>query len=79
MEAKEIIREVSAMRGWTQSMLAKEAGYSGQSAIGNMMARTSGMRIDNMVKLVEAMGCELVVRDKMGSKKEWRVTNPEDK
>lgn len=77
MEPKKVVKDVAAVRGWSFAVLAKEAGYSGPSAIGNMLARSSGMRIDNFIRLMDAMGCEIIVRDKMGSKKEWHVTNEE--
>ena len=31
------------------------------------------MRIDNLIRILEALGCEIVVRDKLGSKKEWPI------
>lgn len=75
MTEKEVVREVMSIRGWSQSKLAEEAGFKSQSNItGLLNNNTKGIRIDNLVKLFEAMGCEIVVRDKMGSKKEWVIT-----
>ena len=74
MDEKKIIREVMELRGWSQAMLAKAAGYKNQSNIGSMLTGSAnGIRIDNLVRIFNAMGCEVVVRDKMGSKKEWVV------
>lgn len=64
------------LRRWSQQKLADEVGLKRQSNISNMLnTSTKGMRVDTFFKLLDAMGCEIVVRDKMGSKKEWVVDN----
>lgn len=74
MNEKEIVKEVMAMRGWSQATLAKEAGFKNQTNITGLLNRgASGMRTDNLIKMLSAMGCEVVIRDKMGSGKEWTV------
>ena len=74
MNEKEIVKEVMAMRGWSQATLAKEAGFKQQSNVTGLLNRgASGMRTDNLVKMLNALGCEVVIRDKMGSGKEWTV------
>lgn len=74
MNEKEIVREVMSMRSWSQAQLAKEAGFNSQSNITGLLNNNkNGIRIDNLVKMLSAMGCEVVVRDKMGSGKEWKV------
>ncbi len=71
---KQVIREVLKMRGWSQETLAKEAGFRGQSNISGLLTNNQrGMRIDNLLAMLRAMGCEIVVRDKMGTKKEWII------
>lgn len=75
MNEKEVIREVMKMRDWNQAKLAEKAGFRGQSNITGMLNNgKSGMRVDNLYKILRAMGCELIVRDTMGSKKEWEIT-----
>ena len=74
MTEKEIVKEVMAMRGWSQATLAKEAGFKQQSNVTGLLNRgENGMRIDKLAKMLKAMGCEIVIRDKMGSGKEWTV------
>ena len=73
MTAKEIIREIMDMRDWSQEKLAVECGMKSQSNITGILNRGTSLRVDNLEKLIEAMGCEIVIRDKMGSKKEWVV------
>lgn len=74
MTEKEIVREVMGIRKWSQADLAREAGFKSQSNITGLLNNNkNGIRIDNLVKMLDALGCEVVVRDKMGSGKEWRV------
>ena len=75
MNEKEVVREVMAMRGWSQKKLAEEAGFAGQSNVNAFLNGTkNGVRIDNLFRMLNAMGCEIIVRDKMGSGKEWKIS-----
>lgn len=75
MNEKEVIREVMKLRDWNQTKLAEKAGFKSQSNITGLLNNgKSGMRIDNLYKILRAMGCEIIVRDTMGSKKEWEIT-----
>ena len=72
---KEVVREVMKMRGWSQTTLAEKAGFKSQSNINGLLNNSiAGMRIDNLYRILHAMGCEIIVRDAMGSKKEWEIT-----
>lgn len=74
MTEKEIIREVSKMRGWSQEQLAHEAGFLSQSNIAGLLnTNKNGIRIDKLYTIFHALGCDIVIRDKMGSGKEWKV------
>ena len=75
MIAKDVIKDIMSIRRWSQAKLAEEAGFKSQSNITGILNRHSTMKVDNLVQLVEAMGCEVIVRDKMGSKQEWRITD----
>ena len=75
MNEREAIKEIMGMRGWSQSKLAEEVGGWTQSNITGLLNNNkNGMRIDNMMKMLNAMGCEIVIRDKMGSGKEWKIS-----
>lgn len=73
MTATEIVKELMSIRKWSQSKLAEETGFKRQSNITGILNRGSSMRVDNLQKMVEVMGCELVVRAKDGSEMEWKV------
>lgn len=73
---KGIIREAMKATGWNQAELAKQSGYNTQSAIGNRINENnkSSMRVDTFVKLLGAMGYEVVVRStSAGNKNAWVV------
>lgn len=74
MNSKKTIKAIMADRGWSQQKLAEEAGYQSQSNITGILNRgNSDMRVDLLVKLAAAMGCEVVIRDKYNPKKEWVI------
>lgn len=75
MNSKNIIKDILKVRGWNQDKLAEEAGFKSRSNITGLLNRYASMRVDSLVQMAEAMGCEVVIRDKMGSKQEWRVTD----
>lgn len=73
MNEKEIIRAAMNAGSITQKELAESIGLSGQQAIGNMLARKNSMRLDNFVKMLDAMGYAVVVKKKIGASEEWKV------
>ena len=62
MKSNEVVRAVMSADGITQANLAAKLGYSGQSAVGNALSRENGMRVDVFVKMMNAMGYDVVVR-----------------
>lgn len=70
---KQIIRDAMAADGITQKELADALGLVGQQSIGNMLNRKNSMRLDNFVKMLDAMGYAVVVRKKLGESEEWKV------
>lgn len=80
MTEKDAVRKVMAMRGWSQPELAKKSGFKSQSNITGLLNNNkNGIRFDNLFKMLNAMGCDIVVRDRMGSKKEWVIDMIEEK
>lgn len=75
MVASDVVKEILIKRGWSQNKLAEEAGFKSQSNITGILNRNSSMRVDSLVRMAEATGCEVVIRDMMGSRQEWRVTD----
>lgn len=74
MDDKAIVREAMKVRGINQQMLAQQAGLKYQSNVGGML-RSEHMRVDNFFKLLNAMGFDIIVKDRNGQNREnvWKV------
>lgn len=59
--AKELVRALTDKRGIKQVDLAERAGCAGQTNI-SAFYQSKNMRVDTLIRLLEALGCELVVR-----------------
>lgn len=73
MKPNEIVKDIMKFRGFSNASLATKLGKSTASAVSNPLSRENGMRIDTFLEMIDAMGCEIVVRDKMGSEQEWVI------
>lgn len=62
MKSNEAVRAVMTTDGITQANLAAKLGYKTQSGVGNALSRENGMRVDVFVKMMNAMGYDVVVR-----------------
>lgn len=62
MKSNEVVRTVMAADGITQANLAAKMGYKTQSGVGNALSRENGMRVDVFVKMMNAMGYDVIVR-----------------
>ena len=69
MNEKDIIRAAMNVRGYNQTMLAEQAGLKRQTNVSEML-RSRSIRVDNFVKLLNAMGFEVIVKDKNSANKE---------
>ena len=76
MNEKDVIREAMKSCKWTQAVLAEKAGYSAQSSLSSRLNGKS-MRVDTFVKLLSAMGYEVVVQStsRNTNKNKWVVSN----
>lgn len=62
MKSNEVVRNVMSADGITQMELANKLGYKTQSGVGNALSRENGMRVDVFVKMMNAMGYDVIVR-----------------
>jgi len=78
MNEKDIIRAAMNVRGYNQTILAEQAGLKRQTNVSEML-RSRSIRVDNFVKLLGAMGFEVIVKDKNSANKEnvWKVGGAE--
>lgn len=71
----QIVKAAMRDRKWSMSKLAEESGMRGATNVTGILNRGTSMRVDNLVKMLDAMGYEVIVRDKMGTTTEYRVTD----
>lgn len=76
MNAKQIVSEIMEKRGFTISALAKKLNFSTASGVSERLRGKQDMRVDTLVKFLEAMDCEVVIRSKLSDKLEWKVELP---
>ena len=70
----ETVREVMKANGFTNALLAEKCGYNTPSGVSTKFERKT-MNVDTLIKFLEAMDCELVIRSKTTDKSEWVLKN----
>ena len=73
MKAQEVITNAMKAEIVTQKELATALGFKSQQAIGNIVTRNQGVKVDIFVKALEVMGYEVIIRKKIGKSEEWKV------
>lgn len=73
MKANEVVQKIMESDGITQKRLAEALGFTAPQYVSNMLYRKNGMRVDNLVKMLDAMGYEVIIRKKIGKSEEWKV------
>ena len=75
MNEKDIVKVAMKTLGWNQTQLAEAVGYKTQSAISNHLTGNS-MRVDTFVKMLSAMGYEIVVKSTspQKNKSQWTIS-----
>ncbi|SFB40184.1 Cro/C1-type HTH DNA-binding domain-containing protein [Acetitomaculum ruminis DSM 5522] len=69
------IREVMKEKGITHTFLAEKLGYKYPSSVTTKLQRVNGLRVDTLIKFLETMDCELIIRSKTTDKLEWVLKN----
>ena len=78
MNAKQIVSEIMKKRGFTYVSLAKKLKYPTPSGVSERLRGKQDMRADTLVKFLEAMDCEVVIRSKLSDKMEFTIGISED-
>lgn len=63
--AGQLAREIWGASGVSQKKLAEKMGLKTQQAVFNMLNAKNGMRTDNFVKMMNLLGYDVVVRNKV--------------
>ena len=74
MTGKEAIKDIMWEKRVTQATLGERIGSTNPSTVGGFINRgVHDMRTDILVKLANAMGCKVIIRDP-STGKEWNIT-----
>lgn len=73
MKGQEILKITLEERNMTKTALAEKLGYKSMSSITNVLAGDRKLLLDNYVRMLNAMGYDVIVRDQYDKKKEWAV------
>lgn len=88
MKSSDIVKEIMKQRGHTFESLASAIGYvtevnGKKKGRANMVSeRLRGkqeMRVDTLIKMLDAMDCNLIIQSRLTDKTKWEVTlDPEN-
>ena len=65
MKAADIVRQVMDNVGMSQKKLATKMGLKSQQGMRNLLLAKCGMRIDNFVKIMNILGYDVIVRNRV--------------
>lgn len=65
MNAADIVRKVLSDVGISQKKIASKIGLKTQQGFYNLLLAKQGMRIDNFVKVMDALGYDVVVKNRV--------------
>ena len=65
MKAADIVRHVLEDIGMSQKKLATKIGIKTQQSVFNMLSAKQGMRIDNFIKIMNVLGYDVMVKNRV--------------
>ena len=68
MKAADIVRQIMDGVGLSQKKMAEKIGLKTQQSVFNILNAKQGMRIDNFVKMMNVLGYDVVVKDRVTDK-----------
>ena len=80
MNAKNTVKEIMKVRGHNARTLARKLGYmtpNGEglpSGVSNRLSGAQEMRVDTLVKFLEQLDCELIIKSTTADGQEWKIT-----
>lgn len=61
MTARDVVKEIMALKKLSQSKLAEQAEFKSQSNVTGILNRGTTMKVDNLEQMLSAMGYKIVV------------------
>jgi transcriptional regulator with XRE-family HTH domain len=74
MNEIQIVKDLMKAKGMSGAVLAEKMGFSTASAVTNRL-QSKTMTVEVLIRLLEAMDCELIIKNKVGDKETFVVDN----
>lgn len=74
MNEIEVVKAIMKAKGFSGKTLAEKLGYNTASAVTNRL-QSKTMTVEKLVELLDAMDCELIIKNKVGDKESFTVVN----
>ena len=74
MNEIEVVKTLMKTKGISGAVLAEKLGYNTPSAVTNRL-QSKTMTVEVLINLLEAMDCELIIKNKVGDKEVYTVDN----
>lgn len=74
MNEIEIVKALMKAKGMSGATLADKLGFNTASAVTNRL-QSKTMTVEVLIRLLDAMDCELIIKNKVGGKETFVVTN----
>ena len=72
MNDKQIVKAALTRTGTSQAVLSERLGYANKASIATMLSRPSDLRMNVLLRILDALGFEIVIRSKNRvDKAEW--------
>ena len=73
MKVGEIVRGILKDRNVSYAAVAQKLGYKHPSAVSNRLDDKRSLQVDNLINILQALDCELVIRSTTKDKTEWVI------
>lgn len=74
MNEIEIVKKLMTAKGKSGAFIAEKLGYNTPSAVTNRL-QSKTMTVEVLIKLLDALDCELIIKNKADSKESFVVDN----
>ena len=74
MNEIEIVKALMKAKGMSGKTLAEKMGYNTASGVTNRL-QSKTMTVEKLIEMLDAMDCELVIKNKVGDKETFTVVN----
>jgi plasmid maintenance system antidote protein VapI len=73
MRVGEIVKSIFRERGKSYRIVAERLDYKHASAISNRLDDTRPITTDILIKILDELDCDLIIRSRTKDKKEWVI------